>query len=258
MSNVKEDLEQFVQRLQEAGGEKIESVVLYGSAARGEFNEQYSDVNLLAVLRDTRGETLNQLAPVLDWWTNKLHRRPPLLISEEELRTSADVFAIETIDLKANHRILHGRDLLASIDVPMNLHRVQLEHELRTLLLKLRQHYVLAHKSERDLRDAIAKSASSSATLFRHALIALGKPAPESRREVVTQIGVLDGIDAAPLNAALDLREGRRVELGIDTLYQRYMDSIAALIRHIDKAAPKQHWQRVGSSPAPSNPERID
>ena len=250
MSAIKEDLEQFVERLQQSAGANLQSVVLYGSAARGDFNEQYSDVNLLVLLQDTRGAELDKVATVLDWWTKKLRRRPPLVLTEEELSTSADVFAIETLDVKTSHRVLFGRDLLASIDVPMNLHRVQLEHELRTVLLKLRQRYLLARDNEHELQQTVAKSASSIVTLFRHALIALGKPAPESRREVVTQIAALDGIDAAPLNAALDLREGRRVQTGIDTLYHRYMESIAALVRHIDKIAPKHHWQRVsGSSP---------
>ncbi len=251
--SVKEDLEQFVGRLQHAAGANLQSVVLYGSAARGDFNEQYSDVNLLVLLEDTRGAALDQIATVLDWWTKKLHRRPPLVQSEEELRTSADVFAIETLDVKACHRILFGRDLLESIDIPMNLHRVQLEHELRTVLLKLRQQYLLARENERELQQTIAKSASSVATLFRHALIALGKAAPESRREVVAQIAALDGIDAEPLNAALDLREGRRIQIGVEELYHRYMESIAALVRHIDKMAPKHDWQRVSGSSSERN-----
>jgi hypothetical protein len=256
MKAAKEDLGQLVERLQAAAGANVESFVLYGSAAGDDFNERYSDVNLLVVLRDTRGAALDQVAPVVAWWTKKLHHRPPLFITEQELRTSAGVFAIETLDIKANHRMLAGSDLLSSLEVPMNLHRVQLEHELRTLLLKLRQHYLLARGDDRELEHAVAKSASSIATLFRHALITLGRPVPDARREVVAQISQLDGVDAAPLNAALDLREGRRVDLGIDTLYHRYMDSIAALVRHIDEAAPKQQWQRV-DVPASSSPERI-
>ncbi len=256
MSTLKEDLDQFVERVREAAGANVDSVVLYGSAARGDFNEHYSDINMLLVLKQTGGEALDQIAPVIDWWTKRLNQRPPLVQTEEELRTSADVFAIETLDLIENHRVLFGRDLISSLDVPMNLHRVQLEHELRTSLLKLRQHYLLARDNERGLQDALAKSASSTTTLFRHALIALGKTVPESRRDVVAQVAALDGVDPGPLNAALDLREGRRIEMSADTLYHRYMDSIGALIRHIDRAVPKQHWQRATSAPISSVPER--
>ncbi len=44
-------LQELVNRLKEACGENLVSVVLYGSAAREDFHEQYSDVNLLAASR---------------------------------------------------------------------------------------------------------------------------------------------------------------------------------------------------------------
>jgi predicted nucleotidyltransferase len=257
MNGMKEDLEQLVRQLQAAVGANLESVVLYGSAASSDYNEQYSDVNLLVILSDTGHTVLDQIAPAVERWTKKLHYRPPLFVTEEELRSSADVFAIETLDVKTNHRVLAGRDVFSSIDVPMNLHRVQLEHELRTTLLKLRQHYLLARDDDRRLQDALAKSASSVVTLFRHALIALGRPAPAARREVVNDVAQLEGINSAPLNAVLDLREGRRVETGFDTLYHHYMEAIAVLVRLVDRAAPKQQWQRVGGEPESSSRERI-
>jgi predicted nucleotidyltransferase len=257
MNGMKEDLEQLVEQLQAAVGANLESVVLYGSAVGSDYNEQYSDVNLIVVLRDTDSAALDRLAPVVEWWTKKLHYRPPHFVTEEELRSSADVFAIETLDVKNNHRVLTGRDVFSSIDVPMNLHRVQLEHELWTTLLKLRRHYLLARNDDRRLQDALAKSASSVATLFRHALIALGRPVPASRREVVTAVAQLQGVNPAALNAALDLREGRRVETGFDTLYHHYMNGIAALVRLVDQAAPKHQWQRVEGGSTSSTRERI-
>jgi hypothetical protein len=250
---IREDLSQFTERLQFAAGENLECLALYGSAARSEFNERYSDVNLLVILRDTTRAALDQIAPAISWWTHHQQHRPPLITTEQELRTSADVFAIETLDLTTTHRILAGRDLVSTIDVPMDLHRLQLEHELRTVLLKLRQHYVLSQHNERELHAVLAKSASSVVTLFRHALIALGRPAPESTREVIAAGAQLEGIDAAPLQAAIDLRDGRRVEAGIDTLYHRYMDAIAALVRLIDEAVPKSRTRR----PDTTQSERI-
>jgi hypothetical protein len=251
---IREDLSQFTERLQTAAGSNLDCLALYGSAARSEFNERYSDLNLVTVLRDTSRSALDQIAPAIFWWTHHQQHRPPLITTEQELRSSADVFAIETLDLITTHRILAGRDLISSIDVPMDLHRIQLEHELRTLLLKLRQHYVVSQHDERELQGTLAKSASTAITLFRHALIALGRPPAESKREVITAVAQLEDIDAAPLQAALDLREGRRIEAGIDTLYHRYMDAIAALVRLIDQAVPKPRAQRPDRT---SSPERI-
>ena len=135
MKRVKEDLETFVQRLQQAAGANLVALMLYGSAARDDFHEKYSDVNLLCVLRDIGGPALSRLVPVVHWWSKEVHHRPPLFVTAEELKTSADVFAIETLDLKANHQLLAGQDILSDLEVPMNLHRVQLEHELRAILM---------------------------------------------------------------------------------------------------------------------------
>jgi len=59
-----------------------------------------------------------------------------LFLHEDELRDAANVFAIEILDIEARRRILYGADIVADIEVPMNLHRVQIEHDLRTMLLK--------------------------------------------------------------------------------------------------------------------------
>ena len=44
-------LQELVTRLQRACGEQLASVVVYGSAAREDFHETFSDVNSLILLR---------------------------------------------------------------------------------------------------------------------------------------------------------------------------------------------------------------
>lgn len=245
MSSQKEDLDQLVARLQQSAGENLQALLLYGSAARDDFNEQYSDLNLLCVLREASAAALERVAPVAVWWAGKRRHRPPLFVTLDELRASADVFAIEMLDLKATHRLLAGQDVLSGIEVPMNLHRVQLEHELRTMLLRLRQQFLLTH-DEQHLESVLAKSASSLMVLLRHALIALGR-APESgekRNLLATAAGVL-GLDLSAVHAALDLREGRRLERGTGELYERYMQVVTSVVERVDEAAPKRQWQRT-------------
>ena len=44
-------LQELVSRIHYACGDDLVSVVLYGSAARDDYHEQYSDVNVMVVLR---------------------------------------------------------------------------------------------------------------------------------------------------------------------------------------------------------------
>ena len=64
-------LQQMVSRLEYACGSDLASVVLYGSAARDEYHEQYSDVNLLIVLRQLKPSIYPALAGVLKWWSHE-------------------------------------------------------------------------------------------------------------------------------------------------------------------------------------------
>jgi hypothetical protein len=246
MDGMKPELDELVARLQQAAGENLESVVLYGSAARGNFSEKYSDLNLLCILRNAGPAALDQLSPVLAWWSKTWGHRPPLFVTAEELQSSADVFAIEMLDAKASHRLLAGRDVLSGIAVPMNLHRVQLEHELRTALLRLRQHYLQFTSDDAALERALAKSAANIIVLVRHALVALGQAAPsDSNRYVLAKAAEVLTLDVTSLQAALDLREDRRLQSGVAQVYQRYIELVAAVAKRVDQALPKREWQRV-------------
>ncbi len=249
MDAIKEELTEFVSRMQLAAGANLEAIVLYGSAARDDFREGHSDLNLLCLLRTIDARTLDILATVVDWWTRTLGHRPPQVLTVDELRMSADVFAIETLDIKDCHRLLAGRDVLGEIEVPMNLHRVQLEHELRTFVLKLRQHYLLFAGNQKELEKALAKSVSSASVLLRHVLIAAGIQPPPSKREVALHVAEMLGVDAGPLAAALDAREGRRLESEVNQLYCRYMEFVSSVVAAVDKLAPKRQWQRVAAPP---------
>src|SRR5580704_16872033 len=102
-------IEEFVSRLRQAAGENLQSLVLYGSAATGEFHDDFSNVNLLCILRETSFAKLAAMAPAVEWWTRK-KRHAPLVLTREELERSADVFSIELLDMQQRHRVLFGDD----------------------------------------------------------------------------------------------------------------------------------------------------
>ena len=87
------------------------SVVLYGSAAAGEHNEHFSDINVLCVLTRVTPAELAGSEPIFKWW-RALGNPSPLLLSEEELRTSTDCFPIEFHDMQERRRVLFGPDLI--------------------------------------------------------------------------------------------------------------------------------------------------
>ncbi len=245
MKKPESKLQDLVGRLQTASGDNLVSVVLYGSAAREDFHEQYSDVNVLAIFRDLSAAPLSAIAPVVRWWTHEEKFTPPLMMTEVELRESADVFAIELLDIQHMHKTLFGQDVVSAIQIPTNLHRVEVEHELRTALLRLRQHLLLSPDNDDDLRRVLAKSIAGVTTLLRHALIAVGEQPPHDRAKVLEQAGAVFGFDAGSMQTILALRSSHDHPGDVVEAYNGYMSAIGHVAHELDARVPKSHWRKT-------------
>ena len=69
-------IEEMLHGLRTAVGTDLRSVVLYGSAARGDYEKSTSDLNLLIVLDRLNPATLEQLkGPVTQWERRGCRRR---------------------------------------------------------------------------------------------------------------------------------------------------------------------------------------
>ncbi len=238
-------LRELVSRLKEAAGKNLESVVLYGSGATGKYKPGASDLNVLCTLVTMNVHELQLLAPVVKWWTQEQKEPPPLFFLTEELQRSTDVFAIESLDLQRSRRVLYGLDPVAGLVVPMNLHRVQVERDLRLLLMRLRQHVLLAGKNEIEYTAVLKKSISSAMTLLRHTLMVFGEEPPAEPAELLERIFETTGADAVAFQTIYDHREGRGLEKDSFVAYDHYIHALEKVIIALDAAVPKHEWKRV-------------
>jgi hypothetical protein len=226
----------LLDKLTKALGDRLVSVVLYGSAAAGDHHEGFSDLNVLCVLNQVTSRELAQSEQVFRWWREK-GNPSPLLLSEHEVATSTDCFAIEFHDIKAHHRILQGKDVISQLVVDDSFYRAQVEHDLRAKLLRLRQKAAAALSDKDALRRLLADSISTFCVLFRHALVLHGVPAKSKKREVIEQARESLGIDPAPFVKLLDLREERikPQELEPQGMLDSYLKQISIVIDAVDR-----------------------
>jgi Nucleotidyltransferase domain len=226
----------FVSRLRTAAGANLESVILFGSAVAGDFHPEFSNVNLFCVIRDSSFGALRALAPAVKWWDAQ-KQAPPLFMTRNEIERSTDVFTIEFIDMQQHHRILFGEDVVKGLSIPANLHRVQVEHELREKLELLRQHFLLASDNDSRMWELLLRSVSSFATLFRHALIVFGQSAPGGKREAVQALSKHIGIDASGILQVLDVRERKsdRKKFDVEDVFSRYLAALEQVTAAVDK-----------------------
>ena len=236
-----QSLTDLVTRLKNAAGSNLLSVILYGSAATEEFHPGHSDLNILCIMQSLGRNDLSKLHAASAWWVKKGHPAP-LFFTLDELHHSADIFAIELLDIKAAHRVLHGEDSVASLQVPMDLHRSHVERELRNNTLRLRQHYLRHPADSRKTRELMTSSISTFAALFRHALIALGEDPPPNKRATVDRLGSVLGFDPSPFLTVLDIREGHKRERDVDAqaTFDNYLNGIAKATEEVDRRLATQ------------------
>lgn len=231
-----EQLTQLVSKLKTAAGSNLLSVILYGSAATDEFHPEHSDLNVLCIVRDLGRKELAKLGAASTWWAKQGHPAP-LFLTLEELHHSADIFAIELLDIKAARRVLYGEDVIAPLEVPTDRHRMQVEREFRNNTLRLRQHYVMLAADSRKTLGLMLSSISTFAALFRHALLALGEEPPSTKRATLDRAGSVLGFDPSPFHALLDIREKRKREREVDVqaTFDQYLHAVAKATEEVDR-----------------------
>ena len=229
-------LNELVSRLRKAYGDDLVSVVLYGSAASGEYHEKFSDLNVLCVLNSVGVQELIQGQEAVRWW-RKQNQPLPLFLSREEIENANDVFPIEFLDIQHNHRILHGEDVAAKIQIDTRQHRSLVEHELRAALLRLRERFLGLQHDKGDVARLMLDSVSTFATLFRHALILSGGAAPVKKREVFRAAAERLGISAEPFEKLLAAREKNRklTEAEVLPLFEAYLAEVTRMAEVVDK-----------------------
>jgi hypothetical protein len=228
------DLKQFVEALTAAAEKKLLSVVLYGSAARGDFHEKTSDLNLILVLDDLSPAMLERLSPCIRPWIKKDHPCPrlftPSLITE-----SADVFPMEMLDLQSCRLVLFGRDPFAGLAVGRAYLRLQCERELRTKLMRLREAYVECHDVPDELKRLLTGSYTTFVAVFRGCLSLLGGSVPLRNAEVVEAFCRRAGLEAGPFQEVDWLKRGEAPKEPLKDVFSSYYEQLSLAVEKIDR-----------------------
>jgi predicted nucleotidyltransferase len=228
------DLKKMIEDLEKAVGTGLRSVMLYGSAARGEFREGRSDLNLIVVLQDLEPHTLEALTSSVARWVGRGHHAPRLF-TPAQITESADVFPIEFLDISDGRIVLHGKDLFAGIEIGVRQLRLQCERELREKMMRLREAYIECHARPKDLARLLATSYSSFVALFRGCLRLLGGTPPAGSAQVVEAFCRQAGLDAVPFEEVARFRHGQGAGSDPKPIFIRYYEQLTTAIRAVDR-----------------------
>ena len=227
--------EKLVEELKQACPAGLKSIILYGSAAAGDHSGKQSDYNVLVVADDLGIDTLNAISKTASAWA-KAGNSAPLLFTEERLAQATDVFPIELLDIRECHKVLHGEDLAQGLEIDTKNLRLEIEHELRGKLIRLRQSYLLTQGKPKAVADLMIQSLSTFLVLFRASLRLFGEEVPQKKIESLEKLAGHLEFDGSVFQTVQGLKDGTRKpkDVAVGELFNNYLKTIERVIDAVD------------------------
>ena len=106
------NLDKLIESLKEKLGDNLASVIAFGSQANVE--DAKNNLNLMIVTNTLNAEDLYSMSNPIKKWV-KAKNPIPVVMNKDEWYSSFDVYSIEYADIRENHRIVYGENLIPSI-----------------------------------------------------------------------------------------------------------------------------------------------
>ena len=221
-----------------------QAILVYGSAARGEFLPGYSNLNLLIVL-----EQITQ--PVLQEWSG-IHKQwarekiiAPLFLTHEDLQRSSDVFPLEFLDIKEQHVLLEGRDPFPELHVNTAHLFHQCRQEIHGNLLRVRQCYVEGWGRVEAIQTLLPLSLTALLPCLRGLHCLLDRSPNMKSPDVLEELNATLNVDPSVFQEVWRLKRGLSTpgKHELPKLLERYLTGLGQLVNRIDSMKHEERFQ---------------
>jgi predicted nucleotidyltransferase len=232
-SALKEAVEKtFLAALQDAFGDNLVSVMIYGSYVGTDFVPGVSDVNILVLLEKSESRQAAALGAMAHRIMRK-YRITPLILTRAEFRNSADVFPMEYLDIADKNWVLFGVDETKELSLKKKNLRHQLEERLRGSVASLRQVLVASRGRKRVLRVNMKMLFGSLKAIFKGLLRLKGlKEIPTEGQSIIDGVEESFSIPGDPFGRLLRFRSGERYD--VEQLAGDVLRALQELITAVD------------------------
>lgn len=164
---IRREFSALCEELLQLHGDKIVSVFVYGSAAGRDYIHKSSDVNSVFVFSQFDFSMLqSSLKIIAQAGKNKI--TAPLFLTKQYLESPLDVFPIEFLDMKENHILIYGEDILSSLKIEERHLRLMCEQQIKGKLIRIRQGYLEAGLKKENIKELLVGSLNSLIAVFRN------------------------------------------------------------------------------------------
>ena len=233
---VKSSIVPFCEKLVEIHADNIKAIILYGSATSKEFVPKKSNINIMIVFNDLG---LNELKKSLKLVAKGRKKRitAPLFLTMRHIETSTDVFPIEFLEMKENHLLVYGEDILDDLKISQENIRLQCESQIKGKLIRLRQAYLEIGLKRKGIESLMIDSLTSLFPIFRNILRLKGEAPPATKEDVIELMKNKFNInDQIFLNILRDKKGDEKIgEQPAEQAFETYLEEIRKLALIVDE-----------------------
>jgi len=228
--------QEFTNDYKNTFGDDLVSIILYGSAARGEYVYKRSDINFLIVLSDKGIQRLRSAFSLIPKW-NKKKVTTPLILTQQYIQSALDSYSIEFLAMKQHYQLVYGEDVLSELEIKPEHLRLQCERELRGKLLYLREGYLNTNGKIKLIKQLFKLSVPAFTSIFLALLYLKDVAVPNFKQQIfITTADVFD-LDGEVFKNLLKI-ENKTTKFKkeqINQLMEQYIGQISKLTKIVDK-----------------------
>jgi len=135
---IKTRLDELTATLDRVCGKNLVGLVVHGSAVRGGWCEETSDVDLIVVLDDDSEAMLASIGPALEL-ARFSARIESMILTKDEIERSADCFPLLYGDVARTSVTIAGTNPFNGLTISDEHRRLRIEQELREIRIRMRR-----------------------------------------------------------------------------------------------------------------------
>lgn len=226
---ISETMRKLERKLLAALAEDLESIVVYGSAARGDWRPESSDVNVLIIVNRADRQALDAMEPAIrEIQADMLVR--PLVTTIDELHGAADTYPVLFFDMKRHHVAFYGAEIELPEVAEAHL-RLRVEQQLRDFGLTLRRTYLRDRASPRRLAKELENQASGMLAVLEALVYLETREWPADRKDAARRAAKL--VSGAS-DALQNLHGPHPSDDAIADVYEELLETNSLLVNYVD------------------------
>lgn len=222
----KEFTKNLVEEFEQAFSHQLVSILLYGTSIYR--SNPYEGSNVLLLFKKIEQQDLEKIKALINGLE---HRISPLLLTESEIKESADIYPVKFTAIKLNHVVLYGIDPFSRLTIHHDHLRLRCEQELMNVHLRLRYAYITSGDFISPLEADVKQSLN---TVLNNIMILLDLKNISFEHTLDHVIAKAENqlkVDMAPIRKILDWAENDMPEKEFTAAYFNYLSTVGSLVQ---------------------------